>query len=176
MSALQRIHRVLERFLETIAVGLMSSLALLVTAAVVLRKSGSALIWYDELAAVLMAWLTYYGACLAALKQAHIGFPKLVEAAPPRLRTVLLAVREAAVFSFLLLTAWSGWLVLEALGGETLITLPWMPVRVTQSVIPAGAVLFAAGELLTLPGRWGIGGAQAESASNGDAVEPAGER
>ena len=38
---------------------------------VVFRWDGEALSWYDEVASVQLAWLTYYGASLAALKRAH---------------------------------------------------------------------------------------------------------
>ena len=34
--------------------------------------------------------------------------------------------------------------------GSYLIGLPWMPTRLTQSVIPIGAVLFVIAELLSL--------------------------
>jgi TRAP-type C4-dicarboxylate transport system permease small subunit len=59
-------------------------------------------------------------------------------------------LREAVVIAFFLLLAWAGWRVLLVLEGSYLIGLPWMPTRVTQSVIPLGAVLFVLAELLSL--------------------------
>ena len=76
----------LERVLEAVLMGLMSTLALLVMAAVVLRAANAPLIWYDEVAGVLLAWITYYGAALAALKRAHLGFPNLVARLPAAAR------------------------------------------------------------------------------------------
>jgi hypothetical protein len=35
------------------------------------------------------------------------------------------------------------------LGGTTLVSLPWVPARVAQSVIPIGAVLFVVAELFS---------------------------
>ena len=32
----------------------------------VYRKAGASLTWYDEIASILLAWVTYYGAALAA--------------------------------------------------------------------------------------------------------------
>ena len=128
----------------------MIALAVVVVVAVIFRKSGAALVWYDEIASILLAWLTYFGASLAALKRAHIGFPKLVEMLDPALRTKALVVREIVVVGFFVLAAWSGWLVLRVLGGTYLVSLPWLPVRVTQSIIPIGAVLFVLAELLSL--------------------------
>ena len=40
---------------------------IIVVVAVVYRKIGHSLVWYDEGASIVLAWLTYYGAALAAL-------------------------------------------------------------------------------------------------------------
>ena len=58
---------------------------------------------------------------------------------------------EIVVIAFFVLLAWAGWTVLMVLQGDTLISLRWMPVQVTQSVIPIGAVLFIVCELLSMP-------------------------
>ena len=51
---------------------MMIALAVTVVVGVVYRWSGNALVWYDEVASVQLAWLTYYGSAYAALKGAHI--------------------------------------------------------------------------------------------------------
>ena len=61
----------------------MVALAVEVTMGVAFRYTGNALVWYDEVASILLAWVTYYGAALAALKRAHIGVPELVHMLPP---------------------------------------------------------------------------------------------
>jgi len=133
---------------------LMVSLALVVVGGVVFRRLGSALVWYDEVASILLAWLTFYGAALAALHRAHIGFPKLVDGLGPRLRRPLILIGEAFVLLFFMVTAWAGWRVFGILGGDTLVSLPWVPQRLAQSVVPIGAVLFIVAELVTLPEVW----------------------
>ena len=138
-----------ERLLETIVILLLGSLASLVVVAVVFRKAGASVVWYDEVASVLLAWLTYYCASLAALKRAHIGFPKLVQAAPLKVRWVLYGLRELIVVGFFLIVAWAGWQVLIVLEGDYLVSLPWVPIQLTQSVIPIGAVLFIVAELVS---------------------------
>ena len=140
-----------ERLLEWIVIALMAALAVEVTAGVVFRYSGYALVWYDEVASVLLAWVTYYGAALAALKRAHIGVPELVRGLPPGLRLPLAMLAEASVLAFFILLAWVGYAVLEVLATDNLVSLPRVSVTYTQSVIPIGAVLFIIAEAMALP-------------------------
>ncbi|MBW1995630.1 MAG: TRAP transporter small permease subunit, partial [Deltaproteobacteria bacterium] len=53
-------------------------LTIIVILGVIYRKAGASLSWYDEVASVLLAWLTYYGAALAAITRGHIGFSGLI--------------------------------------------------------------------------------------------------
>ena len=140
-----------ERLLETITVFLIISLAVVVVLGVIYRWAGASLTWYDEIASVQLAWLTYYGASLAALKRAHIGVPSLIAMVPPLYRVPLVLLAESVVIGFFLILAWYGYIVLVVLEGDTLISLPWISTQVTQSVIPIGAVLFIIEEILNLP-------------------------
>ena len=142
----------IERTLEVVVLTLMTALAVVVVLGVGFRKFGAALVWYDEVASVLLSWLTYYGAALAALRRAHIGVPTLLESLPPRPRVLLVWLSEASVIGFFAVVAWSGWRVLQILSGDSLISLPWVPTRLTQSVIPIGAVLFIVARVLSFPG------------------------
>jgi TRAP-type C4-dicarboxylate transport system permease small subunit len=126
----------------------------LVIVAVVYRKLDMSLSWYDEVASVMLAWLTYYASALAALTRGHIGFNGLLNAMKPSLRIPVLLIGEALVIIFFILLAWVGWQVLVILEGDTLISLTWVPTRLTQSVIPIGAVLFVIGQLLSFPEMW----------------------
>ncbi|HSR72422.1 MAG TPA: TRAP transporter small permease subunit [Kiloniellales bacterium] len=151
---LDRVSQTLDRLLQGIVIALMVTLTLVVVVAVIYRKAGASLVWYDEVASILLAWLTYYGAALAALKRAHIGFDGLVRALPRRWRLASVVVAEAFVFGFFGVLAWTGWVVLQVLVGDTLVSLTWVPVQLTQSVIPVGALLFMLGEALSLPAHW----------------------
>ncbi len=157
--------RYLERFLEYIVLLLITGLAVLVVVAVGFRKAGAALVWYDELASIMLAWLTYYGACLAAVKHAHIGFPKLVEGASPKVRASLIVVREVLVVGFFLAVAWSGWLVHQVLSDTYLVSMPSIPTGLAHSVIPLAALLFVVAELSTMPRRLATVGAGHAAAS-----------
>jgi TRAP-type transport system small permease protein len=151
MIPLERARTTLRKALEAVVLVLMSALALIVVVGVVFRKSGASLVWYDEVASVMLAWLTYYGAALAALHRAHIGMPTLVERLSGTLRATVVLAAEACVLSFFVVLAWAGVRVLSVVGGTTLVSLPWVPVLVTQSVIPIGAVLFIVAQLMSLP-------------------------
>lgn len=130
---------------------LMASLAAIVLLGVGFRKFGAALVWYDEVAAILLAWLTYYGAALAALRRAHIGVPTVFRALRGVPRLVVFWTAEVLVVGFFVVVAWAGVQVLSVIGGDTLVSLPWVPARLAQSVIPIGAVLFIVAELASVP-------------------------
>lgn len=140
-----------ERLLEFVVVLLVALLSLLIIAGFVFRYLGNSLVWYDEVASIGLAWLTYYGAALAALKGAHIGCPGVVNAFPPGLRLAATVFAEACVFLFFGVLAWAGLEVLVILKGDTLISLPWVPVQLTDSAIFVGAVLFMLAEAMRLP-------------------------
>ena len=148
---LDRLRLGFERLLATFVGLLLVTLTVVVVVAVLYRRAGHSLVWYDEVASVLLAWLTYYGAALAALKRAHIGFSGLVDSLAPPLRVVGVLFGEACVIGFFALLAWTGWQVLQVLQGIHLVSLPWVPVQLTQSVIPIGAALFIVAQLLSLP-------------------------
>ena len=145
------LHKVFDRTLTGFVIFLLATLAVMILVGVACRKLGIALVWYDEGASIMLAWLTYYGAALAALKRAHIGFPGLVNALPARARVAAVLFGEACVIGFFGLLTWFGVQVLQILAGDTMVSLPSVPTRLTQSVIPVGGLLFIIAQLLSLP-------------------------
>lgn len=148
------LRNAIERFLEWFLIFLMVILTVIVIVAVSFRIAGDSLSWYDEVAAINLSWITYYGAALAALKRGHIGFDTVLLALPLGLRMFALIIAEVAVIGFFAIMAYTGWTVLQVLSGDYLVSLTWVPVSFTQSVIPIGAVLFIVCELLSLPEYW----------------------
>jgi TRAP-type C4-dicarboxylate transport system permease small subunit len=140
-----------ERALEWLVLVLMAALAGEVTVGVVFRTLGDSLEWYDEVAAILLAWLTFYGSALASVKRAHIGCPEVMALLPRRLKFVFRVIAEILTISFFLLMGWMGYRVLGVLNTDYLISLPSIPVSWVQSVVPISAVLIVAAELITLP-------------------------
>jgi TRAP-type C4-dicarboxylate transport system permease small subunit len=151
---LRAAHRTLEWLLEWITIILMVSLSLVVIVAVAYRLADNSLSWYDEVAAIQLSWVTYYGAALAALKRGHIGFDSVLLAIPMPARMVAVALAEITTIGFFVIMTWAGMEVLEVLAGERLVSLTWMPVQITQSVIPIGGALFILCELISLPYYW----------------------
>ena len=148
---LARVRSGYEKFLESVVIVLMAALAIEVTVGVIFRSAGHSLVWYDEIASILLAWLTFYGSALAAAKRAHIGCPEVVAMLPPRVKLAFRIIAEALVIAFFALIVWVGWSVLDVLATDNLVSLPQVSVKYTQSVIPISAVLILIAEILTLP-------------------------
>ncbi len=148
---LARARRWLDGTLQVLTIGLLLGLAALVIAAVAFRKAGASIIWYDELASVLLAWLTFLGAALAVLRHAHLGFPGLVFRLPTTLRVACFALAKLIVLGFWGTVLVAGARALDLMVGDALVTIPWLPVPLVQSVLPVAAALIIVAELLDLP-------------------------
>ena len=94
------VHRRYEQALEWLVIALMAVLAIEVVTGVAFRSAGYSLAWYDEVASILLAWLTFYGSALASVKRAHIGCPELVALLPPAPRMLARLVVELLVIVF----------------------------------------------------------------------------
>ncbi|OGA36956.1 MAG: hypothetical protein A3F75_05215 [Betaproteobacteria bacterium RIFCSPLOWO2_12_FULL_64_23] len=140
-----------ERALEWLVLILMAAMSGEVTVGVVFRTLGESLEWYDEVASILLAWLTFYGSALASVKRAHIGCPEVMALLPAKPKLVLRVIAEMLTIGFFLLMGWMGYQVLGVLDTDYLISLPSIPVSWVQSVVPISAVLIVAAELITLP-------------------------
>ena len=140
-----------ERFLEWICIVLMAALAVEVAAGVAFRYSGHSLVWYDEVATILLAWVTFYGSALAVLKHAHMGVPELERMLPPGPRVAAAILAQLCTMAFFVLLAWIGYSILEILATDYLVSLPEVSVAWANSVIPITSVLFVVGQVLVFP-------------------------
>jgi TRAP-type C4-dicarboxylate transport system permease small subunit len=148
---LRSFRRGYERFLEWICIVLMAALAAEVTLGVLFRYSGHALVWYDEVATILLAWVTFYGSALAVLKHAHMGVPEIVRMLPARQRVAAAFVAQSCTLAFFALLAWVGQSIVEILAADRLVSLPQVSVAYAIAVIPISAVLIVVGQLLVFP-------------------------
>jgi TRAP-type C4-dicarboxylate transport system permease small subunit len=147
---LQRFRARYGRALEWVVGALMVILAVEVTLGVVFRTLGRSLSWYDEVASVLLAWLTFYGSALASVKRAHIGCPEVLDQMAWRARRAFNILAQVLVIAFFALLGWVGLTILPILHTETLVSLPWVPMSVVQSVIPVTSMLIVVAEVTHL--------------------------
>lgn len=148
------IKRWLERVLEFISIFLLITMAVIVVLAVVFRFLGQSLIWYDEVASVVLAWLTYYGSALAVIRRGHLGFPGFFLNLPVKLKALAFITAELVVITFFAVIGYAGWYILGIFGDETLVSLNFVHLSFTQSVIPIGSALFILAEILSIPEAW----------------------
>jgi TRAP-type C4-dicarboxylate transport system permease small subunit len=136
--------------LEWVVMALMVVLFVEVTLGVVFRAVGASLVWYDEVASILLAWLTFYGSALASVKRAHIGCPEVVERMGPGARHALGILAQLLVIAFFVLLAWVGFSIMPILAGDALVSLPWVPMNLAMSVVPVSSVLIVFAEAIAL--------------------------
>ena len=151
---MQAIARWLRVALEAFGGLLLVMLTALVTIAAAIRFFGFGLAWYDEVAPILLTWVTYFGAALVALQRGHLGFDNIVRRLPSTARAVAFAVSESLTLAFFLALAWGGVRLLLVIQGERLMTVDWFPSAVAQAVIPVASIIFVIAELVTIPMAW----------------------
>jgi TRAP-type C4-dicarboxylate transport system permease small subunit len=140
-----------DKALEIIAAVLMVAVTVIVVMGFVFRWAGVSLVWYDEVASISLAWLTYYAGALAALRGAHLGFPGFVNSLPTNLRVAATIASSAITIGFFVLLAITGYQVMNVIAGLTLVSLPEVDQSWVASVVPIASVLFVISELLRLP-------------------------
>lgn len=146
-----KLERMILRIIETICLALLVTLALSVIYATTMRYLGASPSWYDEVASVLLAWLTYFGATYALFLRQHMSFGGLVTALPKQAAVALALLSEILVLAFFAVVAWYGNAVLAVAKWDSLLSIRWMTLDIVQSVIPITAVLMILGTLLTMP-------------------------
>lgn len=148
---MESFRRLYDRVLEAIAFVLMVVVTLIVLAGVIFRLSGHALAWYDEIASISLAWLTYYVSALAALRGSHLGFAGFVNSLPSNWRVIATLVGSLISIGFFVVLGISGYHVMQVISGLTLVSVPEIQQSWVSSVIPIGSALFVIAELLRLP-------------------------
>ncbi len=138
------------RFLEWLVGILMVVLFLEVTAGVVFRTLGHPLVWYDEVASMLLAWLTFYGSALASFKRGHIGCPEIIDMMPSGMRRAFSIFAQIVVIGFFALVGTMGAMILPILATDSMSSVPSVTMDILQSVIPISAALILIAEVMTL--------------------------
>ena len=165
----------LSKAVELCCIALLLTLTGVVVYATTMRYLGASPPWYDEMAQVLLAWLSYFAAVHAMFHRQHMGFAGLVLAMPRPLRLVLVLAAEAGILIFFGVALWFGWAVLPIAAFDTLLSLPQVSMAVVQSVIPLTGALMIFAALTTLPGvlRAAMAGEDREHAEIAQAIAEA---
>lgn len=148
------IRRLYEGALAGVTLTLMVLLAAVVLYAVAARTAGSSPIWYDEVASVMLAWLSFLGAALATLRHAHLNFDTLLISRSLPVRKFLFVLGELVFIAVFALLAWAGWEILAVFGGETLTSLRFVPLSLIQGIVPVSAALMILSRLMVTGENW----------------------
>ena len=133
MAMLRRLVTLIEWW----AVCLLAGLVVIVCLGVFFRYVlNSSLTWYDEFASYMLVWLTFYGSVVADYQRRHIAFELVVDKLAPPARKVVDVVAELAVLGFQFVLLYYGWVLMQRMGDETAISLPWVKVSWITSVLP----------------------------------------
>jgi TRAP-type C4-dicarboxylate transport system permease small subunit len=143
VQIVQRIWPRLIDLLEWWSVLLLVLMVVLVALGVFFRYVlSSSLAWYDEFASYLLVWLTFYGAVAASYRRRHIGFEVVVNRLMPSTRRMLGIVAELFVLGFQVVLFYYGWTLMQKMGDDTAISLPWIKMGWVYSVLPiAGGLM-----------------------------------
>ena len=148
------LNRVVAGLVEAMCLLLLVLLTAVVVYATTMRYVGASPSWYDEIAQLLLAWLSYFAAVYAMFNRQHMGFGGLVMAMPRPLRLTFVILAEAAVIAFFGVAVWYGWAVLAIAAYDSLVSLRWVSLAVVQSVIPITGALMIYASLATFPKLW----------------------
>jgi TRAP-type C4-dicarboxylate transport system permease small subunit len=94
------------------------------------------LTWYDEFASYLLVWLTFYGAVIASHRRRHIGFEVVVEKFNPAARRAVEALSECFVLVFQFVLLYYGWELVQKMGEDRTVSLPWVKMGWIYSALP----------------------------------------
>jgi TRAP-type C4-dicarboxylate transport system permease small subunit len=137
---MKKLYDLVLRLVEYIVILLMIAMTLLVVVAVIFRKAGHSISWYDEFAGYILVWVTFWGAVIALERKRHIGFESLVELMPKSIQKMVMSVVYIFLIFLNLVLIKYGWKLTTELTGETAITLP-VPIGYINVVLPITASL-----------------------------------
>lgn len=138
------------RVLIVVVTILMMAFVATMTANIVLRYFFSySLVWSEEFARYSFIWVAMLGACIAFIKNEHLGFDLLVAALKPPVSHVVNFANHLLVLSFLVLFGYQGSLLaLEA--GSTPSQSMGIPMGIVYIVMPLSAAVMTGTLLMSL--------------------------
>ncbi|HEY1266631.1 MAG TPA: TRAP transporter small permease [Candidatus Binatia bacterium] len=134
---MQRLFRKVIAVIEWWSVLLLVLMVTLVCVGVFFRYVlNASLAWYDEFASYLLVWLTFYGVVVATYRGRHIGFEVIVEKLDPMVRRLVDLLSECFVLAFQFVLLYYGWELMQKMGDDRAVSLPWVKMSWIYSVLP----------------------------------------
>jgi len=134
-----RIERVLDVVLGLMLLAVAMSLFYQVFGRYVIGRAPA---WTEEVARMLVAWMAMLGTAACLRSGGHIAVGALVDAVSPKVRAVLLALRDAAMMATAGVLGWAGFRFAEMNGVQESAALE-IPMSIPYSAMSVGAVLMA---------------------------------
>ncbi len=102
----------MDRFVSWCLITIMAFMSLAIFVQVLCRVFlGTAIIWAEEFAVLLFAWMIYIGAAYAQKEDSHLSINTLRIAAGPRLGMILDVFRSAVIVVCSIMAIWQGILI-----------------------------------------------------------------
>jgi len=97
--------------------------------------------WAEEVSIVLLLWATWGGACLALKQGAHLKVRILEDRLTEKTNLILRLSLDCLIIPFLVVITLASRPVLDAMGIQTLMSLPEVSINVMYASVPAGCIL-----------------------------------
>ena len=97
--------------------------------------------WAEEVSVVILLWATWGGACLALKQGVHLKVHILEDRLSEKKRMILRLALHCLSVLFLVVIALVSRTVLEAMGFQTLMSLPDVSMNVMYASVPFGCIL-----------------------------------
>jgi TRAP-type C4-dicarboxylate transport system permease small subunit len=137
-----RLHAIIDTFLFYLLAGALAALVGICFVQVVARYVFSAsFTWAEEVSVVILLWAAWAGACLALKQGAHLKVRILEDRLTEKNRLILRLVLVCLIIPFLVMIALVSRTVLDAMGAQTLWSLPDVSINVMYASVPFGCIL-----------------------------------
>lgn len=143
MAVLLRIRRGVSLVLQWTLGAMLLAMTLTILAQIVARYVLAApLVWSEELALVLMVWITFVGSALILESEDHVSIDMLAEMAPPRLAGLLALLSAVLIAGFSAALTWGAWKIIAIVKTSTMAGLGVSVAWQYAGVLIGGGLLF----------------------------------
>jgi len=150
----RRLRDGLTRVLEWLVIVMVMLITLDVLWGIATRTFGAQAVYTDELARMLLVWITMLGGALAFARKAHLGVDFFVGKMHPAARKTLAVIVQGVIITLAVVVFIAGGVVLaRAQWTQALPTMPWITKGIVYSAIPVSGLfilLFSLENLMSI--------------------------